>query len=152
MSEPDFDSERLAERNAELRRQVDHMMDEVRRRTEGLKEAQARMAALTGEARSDDGVVRATVDMTGQLTELTLSSRAFEHGTPEALAAEITRVIRRAAASVRTEVRREASRFTPDDDLIDLPDLVPGAPSLRDLFSVDLVSVEPLGEDDEDER
>ncbi|ONI73314.1 hypothetical protein ALI144C_46250 [Actinosynnema sp. ALI-1.44] len=134
MSEPDFDSERLAERNAELRRQVDHMTGEVRRRTEGLKQAQARMAALTGEARSDDGVVQAKVDMTGQLTELTLSSHAFERGTPADLAAEITRVIRAATTDVRTEVRREASRFTPDDDLIDLPDLVPGAPSLRDLF------------------
>ncbi|ALG13900.1 hypothetical protein AOZ06_49805 [Kibdelosporangium phytohabitans] len=135
MSEPDFDAERLAERNAELRRQVDHMTDEVRRRTEGLKQAQARMAALTGAARSGDGVVQAKVDMTGQLTELTLGEEAFQRGTPQALAAEITRVIREATAGVRTEVRREVSRFTPDEDLVDLPDLVPGAPSLRDLFT-----------------
>ncbi|CAM4126127.1 YbaB/EbfC family nucleoid-associated protein [Kibdelosporangium persicum] len=138
MSEPDFEAERQAERNAELRRQVDQMMDEVRRRTEELKEAQARMSALTGEAQSDDGVVRARVDMTGQLTELTLTSRAFDRGTPEQLAAEITRVVRKAAAGVRTEVHREASQFTPDEDMIDLPDLVPGAPSFRDLFRIEL--------------
>lgn len=138
MSEPEFDAERLAERNAELRRQVDHMEDEVRRRTEDLRQAQARMAALTGEARSDDGLVRARVDMTGQLTELTLAPDAFGHGTPAELAAEITRVVRAAASDVRAEVRRETSRFTPGDDgdSADLPDLVAGAPSLRDLFRI----------------
>lgn len=136
LSEPDFDAERMAERNAELRRQVDQMMEEVRRRTDDLKEAQARMSALTGEAESNDGVIRARVDMTGNLTELSLTSRAYER-TPEQLALEITRVIRKAAAGVRTEVQREASQFTPDEDMIDLPDLVPGAPSLRDLFRID---------------
>ncbi|MCE7005721.1 YbaB/EbfC family nucleoid-associated protein [Kibdelosporangium philippinense] len=136
MSEPDFDADRLAERNADLRRQVDKMMEEVRRKTEDLKEAQARMTALTGSSESADGVINARVDMTGNLTELTLTSRAYER-TPEQLAAEITRVIRKAAAGVRTELHREASQFTPDEDLIDLPDLVPGAPSLRDLFRIE---------------
>jgi DNA-binding protein YbaB len=136
LSEPDFDSERLAERNAELRHQVDGMLGELRRRTEELKEAQERMSQLTGEARSQDGVVTARVDMTGALTSLTLSPRAFDQGTPEQLAAQITKVVKQAAGSVRGEVQREASQFTDSQDMIDLPDLVPGAPSLRELFRV----------------
>jgi DNA-binding protein YbaB len=137
MSEPDFEAARLAERNAELRHQVDGMLGELRRRTDELKEAQERMSQLTGEARSADGVVVARVDMTGALTELTLSSRAFDRGTPDQLAAEITRVVRQAAAGVRGEVHHEMSQFTESADMVDLPDLVPGAPSLRELFRVE---------------
>jgi DNA-binding protein YbaB len=145
LSAPDDEYAQMQARNAALRGQVDDMMAELQRRTEELKEAQERMSQLTGEASSADGIVTARVDRTGLLTELSLSSRAFDQGTPERLAAEITRVIRKAAASVRTEVSREVQALTPDEDMVDLPDLVPGAPSLRELFKVD------LPEQDEDE-
>jgi hypothetical protein len=49
---------------------------------------------------------------------------------------------------VRTEVQREASQFTPDENMIDLPDLVPGAPSIRELFRVD----PPAGDDESQEE
>ncbi|MEV4317627.1 YbaB/EbfC family nucleoid-associated protein [Actinocrispum sp. NPDC049592] len=145
MSAPDDEYAQLAARNAAMRSQVDDMMADLRRRTEELKEAQERMAQLTGEASSADGIVTAQVDRTGLLTSLTLSSRAFDRGTPEQLAAEITRVVRKAAASVRVEVTREVQALTPGEDMVDLPDLVPGAPSLRELFKVD------LPEEDEEE-
>ncbi|MGO1054005.1 YbaB/EbfC family nucleoid-associated protein [Crossiella sp. CA198] len=140
----DFDAENaeLESRNAQLRDRVDDMMRDLREKTDNLREAQARMAAVVGEASSPDGVVTATVGANGVLNKLTLSARAFERVTPESLARTITGVVREAAARAQEQIQEElAPLATEDEPMIDLPDLLPGAPSLADLLRIP-----PVGE------
>ncbi|GAA3841373.1 YbaB/EbfC family nucleoid-associated protein [Saccharothrix violaceirubra] len=130
------DTDALAARNARLRDTVDGLMRDLRERTDGLREAQEEIAGMAGEASSADGTVTARVDSTGLLDRLDLSSRAFERTTPEQLARVITQVVREAAGGVRERVSARMTPLTSDETMVDLPDLVPGAPSLRDMFRV----------------
>lgn len=132
-----LDDDQLAGRNAQLRDTLDGLMRELKQRTDGLKDAQAAISAMSGYASSPDGTVTAKVDSTGVLDELELTSRAFERTTPEQLARTITQVIRKAAGNVREQVQAEMAPLTSDANMVDLPDLVPGAPSLRDIFKVE---------------
>ncbi|WP_159447667.1 YbaB/EbfC family nucleoid-associated protein [Streptoalloteichus hindustanus] len=125
----------LEARNAALREQIESGLRELRHRTEGLRAARERVAELTGEATSPDGRVTARVDATGMLTGLELSERAFERTTPERLARIVTEVVRQAATEARHRAQEELSAFT--GNAPDLPDVVPGAPSLRDLYTVE---------------
>ncbi|GAA2663787.1 MULTISPECIES: YbaB/EbfC family nucleoid-associated protein [Actinosynnema] len=136
---PDWDdNDALAARNAQLRDTLDSVMREVRQRTEALKDVQAAVAALSGRASSPDGSVTAVVDSTGVLDRLELGPRAFERSTPEQLARTITAVVRQAAGSVRDQVSGAMAPLAEDGEpRIDLPDILPGAPSLRDMLRVE---------------
>ncbi|WP_440901201.1 YbaB/EbfC family nucleoid-associated protein, partial [Actinosynnema sp.] len=142
---PDWDdNDALAARNAQLRDTLDSVMREVRQRTEALKDVQAAVAALSGRASSPDGAVTAVVDATGVLDRLELSPRAFERSTPEQLARTITQVVRQAAGSVREQVSGAVAPLAEDGGrLVDLPDVLPGAPSLRDVLRVEQRDVPP---------
>ncbi|MBP2476138.1 DNA-binding protein YbaB [Crossiella equi] len=159
----DFDAENaeLEARNAQLRDRVDDMMRDLQEKTQGLRDAQAAMAAVVGRASSPDGVVTATVDPSGLLTGLELSPRAFERVTPESLARTITGVVREAAADARAQVEEHLAPLATDaEPMLDLPDLLPGAPSLHDLLRVQPVEDvtentkprhrQPESDDDED--
>jgi DNA-binding protein YbaB len=132
-----LDDDQLAARNAELRGTLDGLMRELKQRTDGLREAQAAIAAMSGVASSPDGNVVVTVDATGVLDKLELGLRAFERVTPEQLAQTITQVARRAAMNVREQVNAEMAPLTSEEGMVDLSDIVPGAPSLRDFFKVE---------------
>ena len=132
-----LDDDQLAARNAELRGTLDNLMQELKQRTDGLRDAQAAIAAMSGVASSPDGNVVVTVDSTGVLDKLELGSRAFERVTPEQLAQTITQVTRRAAMNVRDQVNAQMAPLTSEEGVIDLPDIVPGAPSLKDIFKVE---------------
>ncbi|MGZ3142122.1 YbaB/EbfC family nucleoid-associated protein [Lentzea chajnantorensis] len=112
-------------------------MRELKQRTDGLRDAQAAIAAMSGVASSPDGNVVVTVDATGVLDELELGPRAFDRVTPEQLAQTITQVARRAAMNVREQVNAEMAPLTSEEGMVDLPDVVPGAPSLKDFFKVE---------------
>jgi DNA-binding protein YbaB len=132
-----LDDDQLAARNAELRGTLDNLMRELKQRTDGLRDAQAAIAAMSGVASSPDGNVVVTVDATGVLDKLELSARAFDRVTPEQLAQTITQVARRAALDVRERVTAEMAPLTSEEGVVDLPDIVPGAPSLKDFFKVE---------------
>jgi DNA-binding protein YbaB len=144
-----LDDDQLAARNAELRGTLDNLMRELKQRTDGLRDAQAAIAAMTGVASSSDGNVVVTVDSTGVLDRLELGPRAFERVTPEQLAQTITQVARRAAANVREQVNAQMAPLTSEEGVVDLPDIVPGAPSLKDIFKVEQRD-EPPPPSDED--
>jgi DNA-binding protein YbaB len=118
-------------RNTALRHQIDNMLSDLRRRTQELQEKQADAAQKTHEVTSEDGVVTAKVDATGTLQELTLSPKAFERSTPERLARTITSVIREATGSAAQTLQAD---FAPLTTAPELPDIVPGAPSLDDFL------------------
>ncbi|HEY8372755.1 MAG TPA: YbaB/EbfC family nucleoid-associated protein [Pseudonocardiaceae bacterium] len=119
--------------NSALRAQMEEMLKELNRRTADLRAAQERVAQLSQEVTSTDGMVTVRVDATGALTDLVLSPRAFERSTPERLGQTIKSVIQQATAAARNAMQAEFAPLTEGVDLPDLPDLVPGAPSIRDL-------------------
>ena len=55
----------------------------------------------------------------------------------ESLAQTITQVARRAAGNVREQVSAQMAPLTSEEGMVDLPDIVPGAPSLKDIFKVE---------------
>jgi DNA-binding protein YbaB len=132
-----LDDDQLAARNAELRGTLDNLMRELKQRTDGLRDAQAAIAAMSGVASSPDGNVVVTVDSTGVLDKLELGPRAFERVTPEQLAQTITQVARKAALNVRELVNAQMAPLTSEEGMVDLSDIVPGAPSLKDIFKVE---------------
>lgn len=144
-----LDDDQLAARNAELRGTLDNLMRELKQRTDGLRDAQAAIAAMSGVASSPDGNVVVTVDSTGVLDKLELGPRAFERVTPEQLAQTITQVARKAALNVRDQVDAQMAPLTSEEGMVDLPDIVPGAPSLKDIFKVEQRD-EPAPPSDED--
>lgn len=129
MTDPVSRRAELERRNAAMREQVEQMLSDLQRRTEGLREAHAAAAEVTGQATAPDGRVRASVDADGVLGDLRLAPSAFDRTTPEALARTIAEVVRQATADAQARVAETLAHFT--EAGVDLPDLVPGAPSLR---------------------
>jgi DNA-binding protein YbaB len=120
-------------RNAEMRSHIDSLMEDFRKRTQEIQERQAEAAAKTHEVTSDDGMVTVKVDANGTLQELTLSPKAFERSSPGRLAGTITSVIREASGSAHQYLREQFEPLTQDTP--DLADLIPGAPSFKDILS-----------------
>lgn len=129
---PDEDRASLEARNAAVKEQVNSLLDTFHRQTGMLREAQAAAASATASLTSKDGLVRASVDSSGVLTQLEFAPSAFDRSTPEALARSVLQLAREGANQVRRQVADLMSPLT--EGLPDLPDLVEGAPSLSALL------------------
>ncbi|WP_242676767.1 YbaB/EbfC family nucleoid-associated protein [Rhodococcus sp. ABRD24] len=126
--------EQLRQRNAVLREQVGAMLEDVKTQCEALSQAQALVAASTGEALSADGLARVTVDASGVVVCVDLVAETFTRTTPTKLAQSITEAARDASAQVRSKTAEIMAPIAGLGSRIpDLPDLVPGAPSIRNL-------------------
>ena len=121
----------LEARNAALRTQVDSMLANLERQTAALREAQAEAVAKTGSASSADGLVHVVVNSAGIVTDVRFAPNAFERNTPEKLARSVVQVIQAAAVDARGQADAAMAPF--QQNVPDLPDLFPGAPSLKDL-------------------
>ncbi|MBF6317480.1 YbaB/EbfC family nucleoid-associated protein [Nocardia cyriacigeorgica] len=110
------------------------MSDELDEQRACVPEAFAELARARCEARSADGLVRITVDGRGALTDVHLDPAALKAGA-EQLGRVLTEVGRQAARRA-AELTREiaAPLLAPGETMPDLPELVPGAPSLIELF------------------
>ncbi|KAA2264618.1 YbaB/EbfC family nucleoid-associated protein [Solihabitans fulvus] len=133
MSEPSGLRAELEARNAAMREQVDGLLAELRKKTDELKDTQAKAFAVTADAVSPDGTVRASVDATGVLTKLEFAPSSFERSTPEKLARTATETILQAAGKARAQVS-EAFEPLQDGPSIDLSEMLPGLPSMKDLI------------------
>lgn len=120
----------LRTRNNALQEQVESMMATVQRQQDQLAAAQSQLASVFGRGESVDGLVRATANAAGTITNVELTADAFGRSTPEKLGRSITEAVQKAAAGAQEET---AALFAPviaaNDELPDLADLVPGAPS-----------------------
>jgi DNA-binding protein YbaB len=123
----------LEARNAAMREQVDSLMSELHRKTAEMQDIQARAQAITATAVSKDGTVRASVDSAGTLTSLEFAPNTFDRTTPEKLAQLATETVLRAVAQSRTELN-EVLAPAQEGPSIDLSEILPGVPSLRDLI------------------
>ncbi|WP_431963882.1 YbaB/EbfC family nucleoid-associated protein [Nocardia sp. bgisy134] len=132
------DSERAAQlaRNEALRGEVDDLLEIFERQRRELAETQARLAATTVTAWSSDNLVRVTSNSAGVPVEVHLEPDAFKRSTPQKLGAAMTEATQVAARLASEEAQRAFGAFEQvGHDIPDLPDLVPGAPSIKNLVN-----------------
>ncbi|WAM16081.1 YbaB/EbfC family nucleoid-associated protein [Rhodococcus sp. JS3073] len=130
-----FDREGLRVREHELQDQIDSMLATLDRQTQDLHAAQQQVAQLRVSAESADGLVQVVVNSVGGVVDVRLARDVFRRSTPESLGRAMTEASRRAGEAAHTEsMRIMGSIVSATETLPDLPDLVPGAPSLRDFL------------------
>ena len=132
MTGPDGRRAELEARNAAMREQMNSLLEGLQRQTAQLQEAQAAAMAATGEATSADGLATVHVNAVGIVTDVQLSPSAFKSSTPEKLARSFLEASQAAARDARSKA--DAAITPVQEDVPDLPDLFPDAPSLRNLL------------------
>ncbi|MCJ0902617.1 YbaB/EbfC family nucleoid-associated protein [Rhodococcus sp. ARC_M6] len=123
--------ESVRARSEVLRGQIDSMMEDLRTRTARLATAQEAIATSTAQARSADGSVEVVVNASGALVGVKFSADAFSRTTPRKLAVAVLATAGLAAADMRRQNAEILRPFIAAAQ-VDLPDLIPGAPSLRE--------------------
>ncbi|WP_406235152.1 YbaB/EbfC family nucleoid-associated protein [Nocardia sp. NBC_01009] len=123
----------LRSSNFGMRNQVDFILDALAEQQAQVTEVYEQLAAVRATASSADGLVTVTVDGGGVLTDVQFAQEALR-STPEKLGRSVTEAGQEAA---RLANEQNAAITAPiaagADAMPDLPDLVPGAPSLRDV-------------------
>lgn len=142
----------LEVRNAAMREQVNSLLAGLNRQSAALQKAQVQAAEVTGRATSADGLVTVTVNAVGIVTDVQLAPSAFDRSTPDKLACSVVTVTQQAANAAQRQV--EDALAPARGELPDLPDVVSGAPSLKDLLpamsSANRRSQQSPEDDDED--
>lgn len=134
----------LRHSNSALQAQVDTLLDGLRAQTEALAAAQGALAETTAQAASPDGLVRVTVDAAGAVTTVDVDASAFGRTTPARLAESFAAAACAATAQARARAAEILAPVTAlAADLPDLPDIVPGAPSLRNLVPTEATEFTP---------
>lgn len=122
----------LEARNAVMRETMNSLMDGISKHTEQLKQAQEHVGSTIGKASSEDGLVTVQVNGAGIVTDLVLGSSAFQYTTPKKLSQMIVRTIQDAARDAQSQ---GSAVFAPiQAEIPDLPDIFPGAPSVKDMI------------------
>ncbi|NKY89429.1 YbaB/EbfC family nucleoid-associated protein [Nocardia veterana] len=125
--------EGLLSANNGLRNQVENLLDTFERQRGRLSEMYRQLENVRVQASSPDRAVEVTVDAGGVLTDLRLSASALR-GSPEKLASAIVETVQAAAQQARQQSETLAAPLAADiDDVDDLPDILPEAPSLREV-------------------
>ncbi|ATL65164.1 YbaB/EbfC family nucleoid-associated protein [Nocardia terpenica] len=121
--------------NEALRDQVDSLLETFEEQRRQLAEVHQRLAATTVEAWSSDNLVRVVSNIAGVPLEVHLVPEAFKRSTPEKLGRSITEAVEAAARSAAVQSQQA---FAPIQELAgaipDFSDIVPGAPSIKDLI------------------
>ncbi|WP_433598149.1 YbaB/EbfC family nucleoid-associated protein [Nocardia sp. CA-135953] len=124
--------EGLRSANDGMRSHVDHLFQAYEQQRALLGDIRRQLSEVRTHARSSDGLVEATVDVSGLVTDLRLDPRA-QCETAQDLSRTITETIREAA---RLAQQQASEMLAPIEAIVggipDLPDLMSGAPSLRD--------------------
>lgn len=123
--------------NNELKRVVGSLLDGIDQQIADLPGVVERLSQSRTSQWSADKRVEVTVDAYGIVQKVRLADDALSGATPEKLAAAMTEAARAAAVTAQ---RRRAEIVAPITEaaatLPDLPDLYPGAPSLREIREV----------------
>ncbi len=99
--------------NHALRARFDDVFGQYQRLRSGLDEIQERLAEMRVEARSEDGLITATVDARGQLTDLRLDRRVYRETDPDRLSRAILTTVREATARAGDDVRELMTAYLP---------------------------------------
>jgi len=121
-------------RNEALHEQIDNMLGTFEQQRRDLADIQEELTAAQFEAWSEDQLVRVLVNAAGVPLEVHLDPAAFKRSTPTKLGTSITEA---AQAAARKAADRSQHAVAPIEELAgsfpDLSDLIPGAPSIKDL-------------------
>ncbi|WP_454196995.1 YbaB/EbfC family nucleoid-associated protein [Nocardia sp. Marseille-Q1738] len=124
----------LRSANSGIRNQVDHILDALAEQRTHLTDLHEKLSAVRCTATSADGLVEVTVDAGGVLTDVRFTPAALR-STPEQLGRSVTEAGREAARSAREQHAEIIAPIAAEAGSVpDLPDLVPGAPSLREIW------------------
>ncbi|MFB7878063.1 YbaB/EbfC family nucleoid-associated protein [Nocardia sp. NPDC056064] len=126
----DWSTPTRAENNA-LRAQIDSMLDSFTKEKAALLDARSETTAPT-TAWSADGLVRVSGNITG-ISDVHIEPDAFKRSTPASLArsvAEAIAIMTSESAKIREQAIAPLTTGIPD-----LSDLVPGAPSIKELIA-----------------
>lgn len=124
---------------------LDAMFADVKRAASGISEMQKQMLRVTGEAWSDDRMIRAVVGPRGHLMELEIDPRVFRKPDSKALAASIVATTRKAIE----EASRRSKEILDEGLPGDLRRVVDGESSLGRLLQTHDATVrEELKRDD----
>ncbi|MBF6165064.1 YbaB/EbfC family nucleoid-associated protein [Streptomyces gardneri] len=117
-----------------LRDQVDSLLEVFEQQRRDLADAQSAIASTTVTAWSSDNLIRVVSNAAGVPVEVHVEPEAFKRSTPDKLGHSITEAVQ-AAARLALEATRQAVApiEASGEGIPDLSDLVPGAPSIRDL-------------------
>ncbi|WP_328659254.1 YbaB/EbfC family DNA-binding protein [Nocardia salmonicida] len=117
--------------NDALRAQIDSMLDTFNAEKSTLLDTQSQAVALVS-VWSEDGLVRASGTIAG-VSEVHVAADAFKRTTPESLGRSITEAI---AELKRQTTQTQQQALAPlSASMPDLSDLIPGAPSMKDLIA-----------------
>ncbi|MGY4098713.1 YbaB/EbfC family nucleoid-associated protein [Nocardia sp. R16R-3T] len=127
-----WEREGLRSANFGIRNQVDHILDALAEQRAQLAEVRRQLDAARYSATSPDGLVEVTVDTAGILADVRFTAAAMR-STTEQLGRSVTEAGRAAARRAQEQTRQMLAPVAAAADAIpDLPDLIPGAPSLRE--------------------
>jgi DNA-binding protein YbaB len=101
----------------QLRALADSLTAESRRLRASLRDLQRDLAAVTGSARSPDGLVKATVGFRGQVLSLELDPRVYRRPDSKALADTIVATIQAATVEAGQRVDAVSGRLSPTLDI-----------------------------------
>lgn len=121
-------------RNDELQVQIDDMLENLAQRNTSMAGAQRAVGDLRASGQSADKLVRVEVDAGGAVTGAKVAPSALR-GNVETLNRSIVEAANRAAKNARREAARLMRDALGSAEWPDLPDLVPGAPSLHSFDS-----------------
>ncbi|WP_227999530.1 YbaB/EbfC family nucleoid-associated protein [Nocardia australiensis] len=123
----------LRSANFGMRNQVEFILDALAEQRAQVTEVYEQLATVRATASSADGLVTVTVDGAGVLTDVQFAQEAFR-STPEKLGRAVTEAGQNAARLANEQNQTITAPITAGADAMpDLPDLVPGAPSLREV-------------------
>ncbi|WP_328391588.1 YbaB/EbfC family nucleoid-associated protein [Nocardia sp. NBC_00416] len=128
-----WESDGMRFANYGMRKQIESMLDTFEAQQAQVPEVFARLAQARITARSSDGLIEVTVDGSGGLAEVRVEPDALRLGAQEL--SRVVTAVGKEATRLAEEQRRElaAPLLDGDEAVPDLPDLVPGAHSLREL-------------------
>ncbi|WP_405165575.1 YbaB/EbfC family nucleoid-associated protein [Nocardia sp. NBC_01499] len=135
----------LEARSEGLGEQVQSMLATFEQQRHDFADVQAQVAKMTAEAWSSDKLVRVVSNTAGVPIEVHMVADAFRRSTPEKLGRSVAEAAQIAARLAAEQSRRAFAPITgAADKMPDLSDLVPGAPSIKDLFGSMLSKSENL--------
>ncbi|WP_405164539.1 YbaB/EbfC family nucleoid-associated protein [Nocardia sp. NBC_01499] len=129
-----WEREQIRSANADLRSALDAIQDDFDREMAELGGVQRKLAAMKVHATTPNNLARVTVNSSGVVTEISIADDAYRRSTPRQLTDELNTAIRgavEAAAEARQKVLGPITSIV--DGMPDLNEIIPGAPSLRDL-------------------
>jgi DNA-binding protein YbaB len=112
---------------------------DLQRQMAEVREVYRQIRAVTGTARTRDGMVRVEVGSQGELRDIHFDPRTFEGTRPQALAHTIMQLVAEATAEATGRTRELTAGALPEELAArvrggeeDLMSLFPDAPSIRD--------------------